>query len=503
MPTKSTQVRISFDNGSTYTDVTSYCKGWNYTGTLDNIADTINIKFDKSFKDAYTLQEWYFIKVYEGWDTPTDRLVFWGPITRVVDQFDYLVVDAADKTYLLLKNKETAVYNSTDSFGGVISAIAQDIIESAGLSAVVETTSADTNLDQFIIADNTDCLERLTTLAKQVNYLIVYDPEVDKVYFVSRGYFTNSFTLTIPDDCAERPKWDEDATRLFNDLTLKGGTTSGVRTALFNGNSSNLIFNVSLTPSDSVKVEEYITSTWVEQVQGTPGVSTTYDYYIDKANKNIVYKAGNAPATGSGNVRITISAQIPPTVQVIDPTSIAKYNKGLDASGNPIPIQETIILDDLTTVDDAFQRANKIIDLFSVPFYSTSISVKASIDKARDYKLAEAISVTDSNIGFAGINFIITEIYRDWPGGGAKLTLGDKAYKLGQYDSLTDARIKRLENILSGDYDVLNASRNFSHNLLVNRTSFNYTYYCICDSFIVGHPVNGLTGMGIILDDFE
>ena len=502
MSEKQTKVEISFD-GSTYTDVTTYCKGWSYLGTLDNIADVINIKFKMTLKDTYTLQEWFYVKVYEGWTTATDRLVFWGVITRVVDQYDYLMVDAADKTYILLKDKQTAVYNSTDSFGGVVSAIATDIISSAGLSSVVETTSSDTNIDQFIVSDTTDALERLTALAKQVDFLIVYDPEVDKIYFVSRGYFTNATVLTIPDDTAERPKWDEDATRLFNVLTLKGGTTSGVRTKLYSGDGSNLQFNVDLTPSDSVKVEELIAAVWTEQVQGTQGVSSTYDYSIDKVNKQINYVVGNAPASAADNVRITISAQIPPAVMVTDPTSIALYNKGLDSSLNPIPIQETIILDDITSVDDAFKRADKILALFAYPFYSTSVPVKASVDKARNYKLGDVIQVTDSNVGFTQASFIITEIVREWPGAGAKLTLGDKAYKLGQYESLIESRIKRLENMLSGDYEVLNASRNFTHTLIANRTSFSYTYECICDSFIISHPINGLVGMGQTLEDWE
>jgi len=502
MADKLTKVEISFD-GSTYTDVTDYCKGWVYNGTLDNIADTISIKFKKDFKDTYTLSEWLYIKVYEGWTTSTDRFVFWGVITRVVDQYDYLVVDGADKTYFLIKDKQTAVYNSTDAFGGVISAIAQNMIESANLTAIVETTDSSTNLNQFIVSDTTDALERLTVLAKQVDYLILYDPDVDSIYFVSRGYFINTNVLNIPNDITERPKWDEDATRLFNDLTLKGGTTSGVRTQLFNGDGSNLEFEVDLTPSDSVSVEENIAGTWTLQTQGTPGVSATYDYSIDKVNKKIIYKAGNAPAAGTNNVRITISAQIPPTVQVTEPTSISIYNKGIDASGGAIPIRETIILDDITTVDDAFKKADKILSLFAYPFYSTSVPIKASVDITRNYKLGDSISVTDSNVGFTQRTFIITEIVREWPGSGAKITLGDKAYRLGQYESLIESRIKRLENLLSGDYEVLNASRNFNHTLNVSITSATYQEECINDSFILGHPVNGLIGMGIILDDFE
>jgi len=503
MTSKLSKIEISFDGGSTYTDVSTYCKGWTYKGTLDNIADIANVKLNATIKDTYTLEDYLYIKLYEGWSTSTDRLVFWGVITRITDEYSYINIECADKTYLLLKSKQVAVYNSSDSFGGVISAIAKNIIENAGLSATVVTTDATTNLDQFKVNDDTNALERLTALAKAVDYNILYDPEDDIVYFVSKGYFTNATVLTIPDDTTERPKWDKDATRLFNDLTLKGGTSSGVRTKLASGDGSETTFAVDLTPTDSVKVEVDIVGTWTEQVQGTPGVSSTYDYYIDKANKQIIFNSGSEPAVGVDNVRITISAQIPPSVNLIDETSIASYNLGLDSEGNYLPIKETIILDDIFSVSDAFVRGQKILDLFKEPFYYTSVPQKPSKDVLANYKLGEVIAVTDDNVGFDERSFVITEIEREWPGGGPKLTLGDKAYKIGQFESMTDARLKRLEGLLSGDYEVLNATRGFFNSLTVTTTSASYQETCICDSFILGHPVNGLLGMGQILDDFE
>jgi len=502
MVSKKSKIEISFD-GSTYTDVSSYCNGWSYTGSLDNIADTALIRFVKTIKDTYTLDNYLYVKLYEGWTTSTDRLVFWGVITRIVDKYDYIELDLADKTYLLLKSKQVAVYNSSDTYGGVISAIAENLIENVGLTAVVEPTDSSTNLDQFIVNDNTNALERLTALANAVDYNILYDPETDSVYFVSKGYFTNSNVLTVPNDFSERPKWDEDATRVFNDLTLKGGTSSGVRTKLTSGDGAEDTFSVDLTPTDSVKVEVDIAGTWTEQVQGTPSVSATYDYSIDKANKQIIFAAGSIPAVGVDNVRITISAQIPPVVNVINETSITSYNLGTDSAGDYIPIKETIILDDIFSVSDALIRAENMLNIFSTPFYSTTAQVLATSDKLYDYKLGEVVPVTDANIGFTEQEFVITEIIREWPGAGAKISLGNKAYKLGQFESMTDARLKRLENLLSGDYEVLNASRGLFHTIEVKRDSMTYDYYCICDSFILGHPTNGLIGMGEILEDFE
>jgi len=501
MADKLTKIEIDF--GSGWEDVTTYIREWKYNGTLDNIADIITLKFVKTIKDNYTIIHWLPIRVYEGWDTSTDRLIFQGVITRTSDEYNYLVIDCADETYKLLRTELIAVYNSSDVFAGKISAIAQDIIESIGLTAIVEDTGTDIIIDQFVINDNTDALERLTALAKIVDYNILYDPEVNTIYFVSKGYFTNPNLLTLSDDVVTRPKWDEDATRLYNDLTVKGGTTSAVRTKLFSGDGSTVEFDIDIIPSDSVKVEVDSGAGFVEKTQGTIGVSSSFDYSIDKFNKKIRFNVSSTPPSGTDNTRVTISGQIPPVVNVINESSIDKYYVGRDVLGNKIGIKKTIILDDITSVDDALNRANKLLGIFSVPFLSTQITLKPSTDKTTNYKLGEVIPVTDLNKGFSNKNFVITEVERTYPGAGAKLTLGDKAYKLGQTESDFDARIKRLESRLSGDYDVLNGYRNFNHNITVERTSISYDIECICDSFILGHPVNGLLGQGIILDDFE
>jgi len=126
------------------------------------------------------------------------------------------------------------------------------------------------------------------------------------------------------------------------------------------------------------------------------------------------------------------------------------------------------------------------------------------LDKTNDYKLGEQIQVTDSNIGFTERTFIITEIERVWPGGGAKLTLGDKAYRLGQIENDLDRRLSKLENQLAGDYDILADFVDFDHEVRFIRDTRTITQNLICDSFIVGHQLdNGKLGYGIKLDDFE
>ena len=495
MASKLGKVEISFD-GVTYTDVSTYVRGVNYKGILNNQADILKVKFLKSLSTHYTIREWLNIRYSEGWVTSTDRRPFKGVITRVKSEYDYINIDAADDIYKFLKSEKTSVYNKdTDPQAGVISAIAEDMMDEV-VPTNVENSGTSNVLDQFVTSYKTNILERITVLAKILDYIILFDPEQGtdgEAYFVSKTYFTNARPLVIPDDVMIRPKWDSDSTQLFNDLKFIGGTSSGVRTKLFSGNGVLLVFDVDLTPTDSVKVEELIATVWTEQVQGTPGVSATYDYSIDKFNKQIVYKAGNAPANASNNVRITISAQIPPIVHLMDNTSIALYNTGYDLDGNIVGIKKTIIEDDVKSNIDAVVRATKLLSLYSQPFLSTSLTLKPEVDAVSNYKLGDTIQVTDPGQGFVSKEFVITEIERSYPGNGATLTLGDKLYRLGTDVSEIKKRLDQLEANLSGDYEILADFRSVSHeNEFFRKTLVITSDSIVGENLIWDHPVYGL-----------
>lgn len=493
MVDKKSKVEISFDNETTWTDVSTYNLGWKYKGELNNQADKLTLKLRGDIKSTYDLDVYYPIRVYEGWTTSTDRLIFKGLITRITDEYSNLLLDCADEIYKLLKARKVSVYNrDTDPQAGVLSAIAEDMMDEI-VPTIVENSGTDLTLQQFITSNKTNVLERVSVLANALNYIILYDPETASAYFVSRNYFTNANVLTLPDDATTRIKWDKDATKLYNDLTFIGGTTSGVRSALFSGDGTNTTFEVDLTPSDSVLVEVYIGSAWVEQKQGTPGVSLTYDYYIDKFNKKIIFASGSIPASASDNVRITLSAQIPPIIHLMNDDSIINYNIGRDADDNLIGIKQVIIEDDVTNNEDAKVRAQQLIDTYSEPFYSATIPLKASIDRDYNYKLGELISVTDASIGLTEQPFIITSIEREFPGAGAKITIGDQAYRLGEVETDLKKRLERLEERLSGDYEVFADFRSGTADMTLFAKTFTLTANSVAGEYgIWDHELYGI-----------
>jgi hypothetical protein len=501
---KLAKIEIMFD-GATWTDVTAYCQGFNYTGHLNNQADTINSKFAKTLKTDYpALREWLPIRYSEGWVTSTDRVAFKGIITRIKSEYDYIHIDGADDIYKLLKDDKTAVYNDDDIYAGKISAIAEDIMDEI-VPTNVEDSGTSVVLTQFVTSYKTNRLERASVLARILDWIILFDPESGsngEAYFVPKGYWENTRVINIPTDVTERPKWDSDSTQLFNIIRLIGGTSSGVRTKLFTGDGAEDTFSIDFTPSDSVLVEVYDGADWIEQVQGTPGVSETFDYSIDKFNKQIIFEAASIPPALADSVRVTVSAQIPPIVKLRNDSSIVLYNKGENEDGL-IGISKTVIEPDIKNNTDAYTRAKNLLSTYSWPFLSTQLKLTPTADYLGNYKLGERVYVTDADYGLTNREFIITEIERSWPGGGAIITVGDRLYKTGGDVSDIRKRLEQLEGELAGDFEILAEFQDVSHELELVRNTLSFSTYAICDSFILDHDVNGLIEDGKILDDFE
>jgi len=487
------KVEISLDGGTTWTNISTYVRGWVYNGELNNQSDTAQVRLIKTIKDTYNLAEWMPIKIYEGWETTTDRQPFKGVITRIQQDYAFINLDCADEIYKLLKDKQVAVYNKdTDPQAGVLSAIAEDLIDNSDLNGIVENSGTTITLNQFKCSNKTNTLERINALAKALDWILLYDPEADAVYFVSRGYFINTNILDLDVDITTRAKWDEDATRLFNDLTLIGKTASAEDRELFSGDGITATFTLSKTPSDTVVV----TVDSVLQVRGTPGVSIegNYDYYINEPNKTITFVTASIPlATAPDNVVIDFSSQIPPSVHLVNDESIALYYKGYDSDGNKVGIKETIILEDITNNADAEVRARNLLEVYAYPFLSTTVTLRPDVDKQRNYKLGELIYVNHTEKGFVNKSFIITAIKREYPGGGATLTLGDKAYRMGQLENNILERLNSLEAQLSGDYDILADFKYASASMdLIAKTMKTTTNSVAGDYLIWDHAIYGI-----------
>jgi len=496
MADKKTKVEIDFNDGNGWTDVSSYNKGWKYTGDLNNRPDLLTIKLLKTIKDSYNLSCWNAIRVYEGWTTSTDRLIFKGIITEIKDEYNLLMVDCADEIYKLSKSNRVKVYNrDTDPTAGKISAIAKDMIKEV-LPVVVEDSGTLNTLRQFITTVKNNVLERVSTLAKIIDYIILYDPEYNSntgsVFFVSKGYWTNSNSLTLPNDATEIAKWKEDSTQLYNELTLYGSATSAESPQyLFSGDGTTKTFTIDVTPSDSVLVEVYDGSNWIRQTRGTEGVSASYDYWIDKPNKQINFVT--APASGTDNIRITTASQVPPVVRVRDESSIALYNKGKDSEGNYKPIPKTLTVTDVYNTEDALTRAKKLLSTYSVPFYTTTVQLQGTTDKNNYYKLGELITVTDASRNIYNREFLITRIIREYPGGGAKITIGDSTYRIGTSELEIKKRISDLEQQLQGDYQVLTDFLNVSHTNEFYRNKINVKSEDITGDYLIwDHPTYGV-----------
>jgi hypothetical protein len=230
------------------------------------------------------------------------------------------------------------------------------------------------------------------------------------------------------------------------------------------------------------------------EIGGKAGsTSGSYDYTVDRQNKQVNFESGSIPGAGSDNVVMDYVYALPVPVQYTDDDSIDTYGK----------FSRVITLPDVTDVDDAYNKAVNYVNGHNTPAKSIKVWLRSS--QVRDIKpiIGERIYVNDSKNSVTDY-FLIKNTVEKWPEDTMELHLGDKAWREGDLEGDVQLRIKRLEEEATRNEDVLNIAKVVEHEFFVSRTSLDVDYDYVCDSFILGHAKNSLLGLyGNTLDSFE
>lgn len=293
-------------------------------------------------------------------------------------------VEAFDKLWLLARQSLTKTYDiNIDTEAGVISAIAEDIIQTyGGLTADVEATGAVNVIDKFYALNNS-LMDLLNQLAELVDYRVYYDPAADTVNFKPSGFESFGTILQVGTNIANVPLWDYDYTLIANVISLTGDYQELETTEAFDGDGADDDFVLGSTP-ESVKV----TVGGTLQTGGVPGQSDLpFDYSVDKENKTINFEAASIPGVGVGNVSIAYSYLEPIVVTQKNPVSRAAYG---DYAYNKY-------IDTIKTTDDAELKIQEITDKFSEPIVKTTLQVVNVFGLKAGLKVSVIDTINDEN----------------------------------------------------------------------------------------------------------
>jgi len=426
---------------------------WEYERTIEKGISEMVISCPKTITDTISLQVGTLVEVWSGFTTSTDKKIFSGYISNYKPDGGLIEIICKDKMWNLVRRRVNQVYENTGAQAGQISAIAKDLIETHGglTSDEVSTGTGTYDIISTFKCIHATIYERLMVLAKAVNYQVFYDAVNDTVHFEPRGYTQSGVTLTVGSEIINVPKWKYDTNQMINDLRVDGASietelrypTSGTGRIGTTANFDETGITLPFTP-ESVKltIDAVDPPTTLREGGSKDGSASNY-YYVDKENKKVIPATGTTFTTDD-YAFIEYTWLSPAPIHMINSDSIDNYGK----------FEVQMNLNDVTSVADAEARATEILARFSQPFTEGELLVKSV--STIDLDVGETLSIID-NVSSPRINqeMVITKQTIKYPGSNQELIVGDESIKLQDWQVNVDDRIKRLEEGLIRNQDLI------------------------------------------------
>jgi len=433
------------------------------------------------------------ITIKRGESDATEEFVFDGYADEIIKSNVGYIVKARDKLLDLIKNEVTYSYDKNiDASAGKISDIFKDLINTYGGGVLVadDTSVQDSGtiyiLDKFI-CNHEEVFKKCQELAELLDWQFYYKQSDGKVYFEPKGFLGQNGTLTVGTDLEEGLHWVYDAIDLANDITIFGATqeietTESGQLDVTSGFTSGDGGYATLTyQPESVKVYADVSNPPTTlRNGGVPEATETYDYYVDKENKQIIFEtSGGYDWDTNHYIEIRYSHKRPIPVTGTNEFSVATYGKHT----------KTFFFENLRTVNDGELKITQLLNKYSIPF----VSVEAKPLTRYNLIVGETVRIIDDSVSEDRI-LLVNKIIKQYPHTGDILKLGDKTWKTADWQTEVMDRIIELEKELGKTTDYLVHVITLQHELDFGKYSIILSKRTIGDAFILNHPVNGILG---------
>lgn len=471
-------------------DVADYLVSWE---VQDNAGigeiPSCEIVLVRTANTVTTLEPGTSITITRGDVTSTDYVVFKGKIANKAQQYPYIIVQGYNLLINLVQSSINKTYDiNIDPEAGVASEIVLDMIntytELEADSTTIISTGTSITYEKFV-CKRTDVYERILTIAETFDYNVYYDYDDDKVHFEPRGYTTNSNNLEAGTNTVGIPEWELDASELVNKVRIDGAetyvetteegqidTTAGYTTTevtLLNKPFSVKVFADASSPPTTLRTG------------GTVGSTSSFEYSVDVENQQIVWNTLEYTPTTGDYVEILYSYPVPVPIIRQNDTSIATYG-----------VSETIkTFSDITSVEDAINRASVYLNAFSTPFVVCEVK---NNDVGNDYRVGELVRIVDV-YNDEDRELPITKIKKEYPFKPDEITLGDKEFTIAGYNAALLDRVKRIEEQFQQNQDLIIQVFDFERTFKPERRYMELqTTRPTGTALIWGHPTYGIWG---------
>ena len=394
------------------------------------------------------------VEIHGGWTTSTDTRYFYGYIDKIQPDGATLKITCKNEMIKLVRKNVNKVYDSSvDASAGEVSEIVEDLIETyGGLNGTVQSSGTEDGkrIDQFKCI-NTDIYERITALKKALDWDLFYDDDTRVVFFQPNGYNDSGINLTVGTEIIGMPDWDIDDSNMINDLRVDGASvpTDITESGQIGADSGYTTTGITLnnTPDTVELLMDNSDPPTTQKTGGSKDASTGHFYYVDKENQKVI------PATGTtftnnhhAIINYVWSAEMP--IHMKNQSSIDTY--GIR--------QKAVELSDISSVADAESRATSILSKKSVPFVTGGLKVKS--ESANIPNRGDMINIIDTrtstvNGKVLSGDYVVNKVKYIFPSAFEEIEVGDKEWRLADWQQTTEERLKRIEEQFVRNQDIL------------------------------------------------
>ena len=448
--------------------------------------DTAELYLSAAIDDVLTIQSGQEIIISRGVTTAYESYKFKGEIKAFKFEHNMYVVTCKNKIQQLKYQLFTRSYDiNIDDEAGEYSAIFKDIVENGGFA--VSTEDSGTGLTDFtaekFIARRSQRLERMTVIAKILDWVFYYDYDNDWIRFEPRGYSKYANTLETGVNVYNSLKWREDLEQMRNKITIEGVFQLDKREESETGDGATTAFTFEFTPEGTE-----CTVDGTLQKRGIVRSTETYDYTVDRENKT--YTFGTAPVNLLAIV-MKYDTKIPTPIKGNNSTSQTKYDLVQEDAYN---------FDDVVTIDDAETRLSQLLDILGDAEVSTSI-----FTNEYTIKPGQKIDVIDNNTPARSGEYTVYEVIINYPEVVDVIKIGTDPFDINDLFTKIHERLRSLEIGNQLLEEILSQIISFVREYTYERRYFKLVHKDRSSDttgvFILNHPTFGVLGTQELGDD--
>jgi len=261
--------------------------------------------------------------------------------------------------------------------------------------------------------------------------------------------------------------------------TTTGYATIGI-TLTYTPDSVELYMDASATPT-------------TQKTGGTKDSTSGNFYYIDRESKKVMPAVDTAFTTDHYAI-VNYVWSAPSPIHMKNQASIDTY--GIK--------QKQIELSDISSVADAESRATSMLSKRSVPYISGKFLVKS--ENANIPNRGELVNIVDTKtskvnaLNLSG-DYIVSKIKYKFPSAVEEIEVGDKQWRLADWQTTTEERLKRIEEQFVRNQDILLELVDVKNDAITIKPRYRKVIKeTMADgsNFILGHPSQGLLGSDVL-----